>query len=260
MCGLAGFLLRWPVERDVAERRLTAMTTTLHHRGPDDQGVWSDGRAGLGFARLAIIDLTAAGHQPMGSANERVWLSFNGEIYNFQELKTELEAKGHVFRGRSDTEVILQGYLAWGEDVLQRLRGMFAIAIWDRNAGRLLLARDRIGKKPLNYALTEEGLFFGSEIKAILAWPGMAREPDFGALHKFLTYQYIPAPETAFRGINKLPAGSKMVIEVDSEGRLSSPRIERYWRLPAPRPRHRKNDPAAMEHFTGHSAPFLPGT
>jgi asparagine synthase (glutamine-hydrolysing) len=242
MCGLTGFLLRRTIDRDLAARRLTAMTATLRHRGPDDEGVWSDGNAGLGFARLAIIDLSAAGHQPMCSADGQVWLTFNGEIYNFHELRADLEAKGHIFRGRSDTEVILQGYLAWGENVLQRLRGMFAIALWDRRARQLLLARDRIGKKPLHYALTKEGLFFGSEIKAILAWPGMPREVDLEALHKFLTYQYIPAPDTAFRVVRKLPAAHKMVVCTDEGGRLSDPRIERYWRLPAPRPRHRKID------------------
>ena len=239
MCGLAGFLLAQPIERDVAEQRLTAMTATLRHRGPDDEGVWSDGQAGFGFARLAIIDLSPAGHQPMGSADGQVWVTFNGEIYNFLELKAELGAKGHIFRGRSDTEVILAGYLAWGEDVLRRLRGMFAIAIWDRRERRLLLARDRVGKKPLNYALTDEGIVFGSEIKAVLAWPGMARAPDLGALHKFLTFQYVPAPDTAFQGIRKLPAASKLIMTIGSDGRLSSPRIERYWRLPAPRQRRR---------------------
>lgn len=238
MCGLTGFLLSAPITLPLAERRLEVMTATLRHRGPDDKGIWSDGRAGLGFARLAIIDLSAAGHQPMG-VDGQVWLAFNGEIYNFQELRTELEGKGFVFRSRSDTEVILCGYLAWGADVLQRLRGMFAIAVWDQRARKLLLARDRIGKKPLNYALTDEGFFFGSEIKSVLAWPGMARDPDLSALHQFLTYQYVPAPLTAFRMVKKLPAGHKLVIGVDQEGRLSAPNIERYWRLPGPRPAHR---------------------
>jgi asparagine synthase (glutamine-hydrolysing) len=239
MCGLTGFLLNGPIEHALAERRLETMTTTLRHRGPDDRGVWSDGRVGLGFARLAIIDLSAAGHQPMGSIDGQVWLVFNGEIYNFRELRAELEAKGHRFRSRSDSEVILCGYLTWGEDVLLRLRGMFAIALWDQRSRSLLLARDRVGKKPLNYTVTEEGIFFGSEMKAILAWPGMPRDADLAALHKFLTYQYIPAPLTAFRAIKKLPAGHKLVIGTDEEGRLSCPRIERYWRLSAPRPRRR---------------------
>src|SRR5262245_26496881 len=132
MCGLTGFLLSGAIDQAVAQQRLKLMTATLRHRGPDDEGVWSDGRAGLGFARLAIIDLSAAGHQPMGSPDGQVWLAFNGEIYNFGELRAELTAKGYIFRGRSDTEVILCGYLAWGDEVLQRLRGMFAIALWDR--------------------------------------------------------------------------------------------------------------------------------
>lgn len=242
MCGLTGFVLNNPIDRSLAERRLDKMAATLHHRGPDDQGVWSDGRAGLGFKRLSIIDLSPAGHQPMGSVDEGVWLAFNGEIYNFRELRAALEAKGHVFRSHSDSEVILNGYLSWGDDVLLRLRGMFAIAIWDRRSQRLLLARDRVGKKPLNYALTSEGLFFGSEIKAVLAWPGIPREPDMEALHQFLTYQYVPAPLTAFRGIRKLPAGHKMVIGVDEGGRLTEPKIEAYWHLPAPRPRRRAMD------------------
>jgi len=243
MCGLAGFLLEQPIESALAERRLQSMVATLRHRGPDDDGVFSDGRAGLGFARLAIIDLSSAGHQPMPSADGQVWLVFNGEIYNFEELRQELQAKGHVFRGRSDTEVILCGYLTWGEDVLERLRGMFAIAIWDKRSRQMLLARDRIGKKPLNYMLTDKGLIFGSEIKAILAWPDVPREPDLGALHQFLTYQYIPAPLSAFRGIRKLPAAHKLTIRLDEQGRLSSPQVERYWRLPAPRPRQRALNP-----------------
>jgi asparagine synthase (glutamine-hydrolysing) len=236
MCGLTGFLLSEPMDESVARRRLSSMAATIHHRGPDDEGVWTDGRAGLGFKRLAIIDLTPAGHQPMGSADGQVWLVFNGEIYNFPELRAELEVKGHIFRSHSDTEVILAGYLAWGEKILSRLRGMFAIAIWDARVRRLMLARDRIGKKPLYYALTRQGLFFGSEIKAILAWPGIEREADLGALHLFLSYQYVPAPHTAFRSVRKLPAASVMSVRLDAEGYLSPPQIERYWRLPAPRP------------------------
>jgi len=242
MCRLAGFLLNAPIERPLAEQRLLAMAASMRHRGPDDQGTWSDGRVGLGFARLAIIDLSAAAHQPMSSGDGQVWLAFNGEIYNFQQLRAELAAKGHVFRSRSDTEVILCGYLAWGDGVLQRLRGMFAIALWDRRSRRLLLARDRIGKKPLNYALTAEGLLFGSEMKAILEWPGIPSEADLGALHQFLTYQYVPAPLTAFRAIKKLPAAHKMVVTLDAAGRPSPPQIERYWRLPSPRPRDRPID------------------
>jgi asparagine synthase (glutamine-hydrolysing) len=246
MCGLTGFLLASRIDAGVAEQRLGAMAATLHHRGPDDRGVWTNGQAGLGFARLSIIDLSAAGHQPMGTTDESTWLAFNGEIYNFEELRSELEAKGCKFRSRTDTEVILWGYQVWGERVLDRLRGMFAIAIWDSRRSQFLLARDRIGKKPLNYALTDKGLFFGSEIKAILAWPGIGREPDLGALHQFMTYQYIPAPLTGFKRIKKLPAGHKLVVRLDSEGRISEPHVERYWRLPAPRPRRGPVDERAI--------------
>ncbi|MGY2989961.1 MULTISPECIES: asparagine synthase (glutamine-hydrolyzing) [Bradyrhizobium] len=252
MCGLTGFLLNERIDDAMARRRLASMAATINHRGPDDEGVWTDGRAGLGFKRLAIIDLTPAGHQPMGSADGRVWLVFNGEIYNFPELRAELEAKGHTFRSHSDTEVILAGYLAWGDKILNRLRGMFAIAIWDTRTRQLMLARDRIGKKPLYYALTEKGLFFGSEIKAILAWPGIERQADLDALHLFLSFQYIPAPHTAFRSVRKLRAGSVMSISLDADGRLSAPRIERYWQLPAPRPSSRAsfNLRAATEELT----------
>jgi asparagine synthase (glutamine-hydrolysing) len=236
MCGLAGFLVHNPIDVARGTSLLEAMAASLHHRGPDDKGAWTDGRGGLGFARLAIIDLTPGGHQPMGSADGQIWLAFNGEIYNFQDIRAELQAKGYVFRSKSDSEVILHGYHAWGEDVLQRLRGMFAIAIWDRRTRKMLLARDRIGKKPLNYAFTSQGLLFGSEIKAILEWPGISREPDLEALHQFLSYQYVPAPLTAFKAIKKLPAGHKMVVEVQDDGSFST-RIERYWELASPRPR-----------------------
>lgn len=251
MCGFSGFLLRHMVEREAAQRRVRDMTSTLRHRGPDDEGAWSDGRAALGFARLSIIDLSSAGHQPMESGDGQTVLTFNGEIYNFREIRADLEAQGCVFRSHTDSEVILHGYRVWGDDVLNHLRGMFAIAIWDRPKRRLLLARDRIGKKPLNYAVTDEGLLFGSEIKAILAWPGFVTEPDYLALHKFLTYQYIPAPDTAFKGIRKLPAGSKLVMEVGGDGQLSKPHIERYWQLPGPRSRYRSvNTQALTEELT----------
>lgn len=255
MCGFSGFLLRHVMEREAAQRRVREMTATLRHRGPDDEGAWSDGRAALGFARLSIIDLSSAGHQPMETSDGQTVLTFNGEIYNFREIRADLEARGCVFRSHTDSEVILHGYRVWGDEVLNHLRGMFAIAIWDRSKRRLLLARDRVGKKPLNYAITDDGLIFGSEIKAILAWPGFAAEPDYLALHKFLTYQYIPAPDTAFRGIRKLPAGSKLVVEVGSDGQLSPPSIERYWQLPGPRPRYGSvNTQELIEELTNRLA------
>src|SRR5271167_1610925 len=188
MCGIGGYLLRGAtLPRDAGEARLWAMIATLRHRGPDDEGVWTDDRAGLAHARLSIIDLSPAGHQPMGSAGESVWITFNGEIYNFVEIRRELEAAGYRFGSRSDTEVIVNGWHAWGPRIFSRLRGMFALALWDRRTRRLILARDRIGKKPLYWARTRSGLVFGSEIKALHAWPDVPRLPDLVAIDHFLT-------------------------------------------------------------------------
>jgi asparagine synthase (glutamine-hydrolysing) len=215
-------------------RRLKEMIGTLRHRGPDDEGVWSDGICGLAHARLSIIDLSPAGHQPMRDANGRIWISYNGEIYNFQELRRELEAKGYVFRSRSDTEVIIYGYAAWGDQVFSRLRGMFAIALWDRATRRLVLARDRVGKKPLYYARVGDALLFGSEIKSILAWPGVDRTPDLAAIDQYLSLQYVPAPRTAFRSVRKLPNAHHMVVEPDRNGGWHCAAPVQYWRLPSP--------------------------
>jgi asparagine synthase (glutamine-hydrolysing) len=234
MCGIGGFL--WlgngpaPFE---AERRLRAMIKTVRHRGPDDEGVWSDQLCGLAHARLSIIDLSPAGHQPMGTPDGRVWISFNGEIYNFLELRQELERKGYVFRSHSDTEVILYGYVAWGEKVFTRLRGMFAIAIWDRVAGKLVLGRDRFGKKPLYYAKVGDLLLFGSAIKELLSWSEVDRQPDNVAIDQFLSLQYVPSPRTAFCGVRKLPPAHYMVAERLGQGwRIGQP--TEYWRLPPP--------------------------
>jgi len=178
MCGIAGFVTAGAPPRGAElEARLWRMIATLRHRGPDDEGVWTDGRAGLAHARLSIIDPSPAGHQPMASADGNVWITYNGEIYNFVELRRELTALGYPFRGRSDTEVIVNGWHAWGPRIFSRLRGMYALALWDRRSRRLILARDRIGKKPLYWAHTGTGFVFGSEIKAVLAWPGISRMP-----------------------------------------------------------------------------------
>ena len=236
MCGISGFLLsRTTSPRHELEYRLWAMIATLRHRGPDDEGVWTDDRAGLGHARLSIIDLSPAGHQPMGSSDESVWITFNGEIYNFVEIRRDLEAAGYPFRSRSDTEVIVNGWHAWGPKIFSRLHGMFALAIWDQRSQRLVLARDRIGKKPLYYAPTAEAFLFGSEIKALLAWPGVRRAPDLLAIDRFLTLGYVPAPYTAFAGVRKLPAAHYLVIDAHSGGGFAEPEVVRYWRLPSPR-------------------------
>jgi len=199
MCGISGYVLRGAtLPRGAGEARLWAMIATLRHRGPDDEGIWTDGRAGLAHARLSVIDPSPAGHQPMASADETAWITYNGEIYNFAEIRQELGARGYRFRSRSDTEVIVNGWHAWGPKIFSRLRGMFAVAIWDRRSQRLILARDRVGKKPLYYAPTAEALLFGSEIKALLAWPGLPRVPDLSAIDRYLTLGYVPAPSTAF--------------------------------------------------------------
>ncbi len=251
MCGLTGFVLRdTRIDIEQAKLRLTAMTKTIEYRGPDDYGVWSDGNVGLGFARLAIIDLSSAGHQPMSAMNGNIWLTFNGEIYNFLLIRKELEKLGHNFNSYSDSEVILNGYIEWGDAVLERLRGMFAIAIWDGRTKRLMLARDRVGKKPLVYTHNKEGFFFGSEIKTILAWPSIKRTPNLNALHNFLTYAYIPAPHTSFEDIYKLPPAHKLILTLDPQGQHNPIRIERYWQLPEPRPnRNHYSEPALIEEL-----------
>jgi len=236
MCGVGGFLVvRTAATRKELEARLWGMVARLRHRGPDDEGVWTDCRAGLAHARLSIIDLSPAGHQPMASADGSAWITYNGEVYNFAEIRQELEALGYRFRSRSDSEVIVNGWQAWGPKIFSRLRGMFALAIWDRRSQRLILARDRLGKKPLYYAATATAFLFGSEIKAVLAWPGLSRTADLSAIDSYLTFGYVPAPQTAFDGIRKLPAAHYLVLEALPDGSLGGPELVRYWRLPGPR-------------------------
>src|SRR5213595_614353 len=162
MCGIGGYL--WTARGGApfdATRRLDAMIDAIRHRGPDDRGTWNDDACGLAHARLSIIDLSPAGHQPMASADGSAWITYNGEVYNFAEIRQELEALGYRFRSRSDSEVIVNGWQAWGPKIFSRLRGMFALAIWDRRSQRLILARDRLGKKPLYYVPTARAFLFG---------------------------------------------------------------------------------------------------
>jgi len=222
------------------------MIAPLRHRGPDDEGVWTDGVAGLAHARLSIIDLSPAAHQPMASADGNVWISYNGEVYNCAEIRRELAALGYRFRSRSDTEVIVNGWHAWGPQIFSWLRGMFALALWDRRTRRLILARDRIGKKPLYWARTRSGLVFGSEIKALHASPDVPRMPDLGAIDHFLTLQYVPAPMTAFAGVSKLPAAHYLVVGVDGEGSLGEPELVQYWELPGPSASSVRRKPAEL--------------
>jgi asparagine synthase (glutamine-hydrolysing) len=236
MCGIGGFLTSRSFPQGDLEARLWRMVAMLRHRGPDDEGIWTDGRAGLAHTRLSIIDLSPAGHQPMASADGTVWIAYNGEIYNFAEIGRELETEGYRFRGRSDTEILVNGWHAWGPRVLARLRGMFALAVWDRRARRLVLARDRLGKKPLYWARTPSGLVFGSEIKALLTWPELQRAPDLAAIDRYLSWQYVPAPDTAFAGVRKLPAAHYLALAIPSGGGFPEPEPVRYWQLPTPRP------------------------
>lgn len=211
MCGIWGICnaqTREPVEPEVIER----MTTIIAHRGPDDRGVYLNGGIALGFARLSIIDLDG-GRQPMSNETGDIWIVFNGEIWNYKALRAELLAKGHIFRTNSDTESIIHAYEEYGTGCVARLHGMFGFAIWDERRQRLLLARDRAGKKPLYYTQTADGLAFASEIKALLACPGVRREADPQAIADFLSVRYVPGPSTLFAGIRKVLPGHWLLYE-----------------------------------------------
>ena len=211
MCGICGqynFVDHQPVQVDTIKR----MAGSLVHRGPDDDGYFLDDSLGLGFRRLSIIDLSG-GHQPMSDRAESVWVAFNGEIYNFRELRTELESVGHVFRTKSDTEVIVHGYKQWGDEVLNRLNGMFGVAIWDTQKRRLVLARDPFGIKLVYYTIDRNRLFFGSEVRAVLQGTQEKAHADPMSLNLFLRYRYTPSPYTLFQGVRKLAPGTKLVAE-----------------------------------------------
>jgi len=225
MCGIAGKLY-FDRERHVSEAEIQTMTDAIAHRGPDGEAVWVDGNVGLGHRRLAIIDLRAIAAQPMANEDGSIWVTFNGEIYNFQELRAELEARGHRFRTESDTEAIVHAWEEYGRACVERLRGMFAFAIWDGPRRTLFLARDRVGKKPLFYFAGRDRFVFASEIKAILTDSDVPIRPDPIALDHYLALQYVPSPQTAFGGIRKLPAAHWM--EVRDGGRIE---IGRYWWL-----------------------------
>jgi asparagine synthase (glutamine-hydrolysing) len=228
MCGIAGMVdVGGLAPEDGAA--IGPMVAALHHRGPDDSGSFLDGFAALGHARLSIIDL-ATGHQPMCNEDESIWIVFNGEVYNFPDLHESLVARGHRFRSRCDTEAIIHLYEEYGERCVDHLRGMFAFAIWDQKRRRLLLARDRVGIKPLYYWHSGSRLAFGSEIKAILQAPGVPRRINGEALQDYLTYHWVPAPKSMFDGISKLPAGYTALF--DEHG----VRTRRYWDLTFPEP------------------------
>jgi len=239
MCGIVGYA---SIDRPFPLPLLLQMRDALRHRGPDDEGVWrsEDGRVALGHRRLAIIDLSPAGRQPMTDSSGRLQIVFNGEIYNYQDLRRELETRNHVFRTATDTEVILEAYLEWGDDCLRHLNGMFALALYDRAERRLLLARDRAGEKPLFYRCNEGTVIFGSELKALLADPSCPRVLDPEALDFYLAFGYVPGDRCLLAGIQKLPQGNALAFDLTS-GQM---RTWAYWELPPP-----ANDPVAEDEL-----------
>jgi asparagine synthase (glutamine-hydrolysing) len=271
MCGLAGIYNRngGPVDLNL----LIRMTRTLIHRGPDEEGYFINtrrpgsgkawkrggleagtpplrgcidggkGNVGMGHRRLSIIDLST-GQQPLSNEDGTVWVTFNGEIYNFQEIAKVLEAKGHVFRTRSDTEVIVHAWEEWEEEAVQYFRGMFAIAVWDERQRKLWLVRDRVGKKPLYYVEDEKRFIFGSEIKAILEHPGISHELDLTSLSDYLSLLYVPSPKTIFNSIRKLPAAHYAIVT------KASFEVRQYWDLPF-HPHHDLAEPQVIDDLLG---------
>jgi len=224
MCGIAGCIHfdGTPAQAEVIKR----MTDMIAHRGPDGEGFYLSGSVGLGHRRLAIIDISTAGKQPLSNEDETVWVTFNGEIYNFLEIRQDLLKLGHKFRSQTDTEVIVHAYEEWGTKCLHRFNGMFAFVLWDERKGCLWLVRDRLGIKPLFYTYSSQGLVFGSEIKAILCHPQLERKIDYEALTYYLALNYTPAPYTLFAGIRQLLPGHYLIV--DAAGSLQE--VE-YWEL-----------------------------
>lgn len=227
MCGIVGRASRVPISN---LELLDTMVDTLRHRGPDDKGAWysEDRRVGLAHRRLAIIDLSAAGHQPMLDASGQIGIVYNGEIYNYRELRQELEILGHRFQTASDTEVILEAYRAWGTDCLTHLNGMFAFGLYDQEKERVFLARDRAGEKPLFYHLAGGTLTFVSELKALMADPSFSRRLDLEALDYYLAYGYVPGEKCILKGVRKLAAAHGLIYDLRTEQITSW----KYWQLP----------------------------
>lgn len=227
MCGICGIISLWPKEA-VSEDTLRLMCKELTHRGPDDEGVYlKNGRVsvGLGHRRLSIIDLSSSGHQPMANEDKTVWIVLNGEIYNFKELRPELESKGHRFSSDTDTEVIVHLYEEYGEECVKYLRGMFAFAIWDEERASLFLARDRVGKKPLLYSFWDGRFSFSSEFASLLAGGLVKKDINSEAVNYYLTFGYVPSPMSIYTGVFKLPAAHTLLFK---DGEI---KIKRYWRL-----------------------------
>jgi asparagine synthase (glutamine-hydrolysing) len=230
MCGIAGFVessdAPAPFAPDEGRTLVHRMCDVIRHRGPDDEGVWVEEGVALGMRRLSIIDLST-GHQPIHNEDRTVWIVFNGEIYNFPELRRELEAAGHRFYTSTDTEAIVHAYEQWGTSAIARLRGMFGLAIWDTRTRSLLVARDRIGIKPIHYATVNGRLYFGSELKSLLEAPDLPRDVDLDALDHYLSFLYTPRDGSIFKSVRKLPPGHLLTWR---DGQLA---IQQYWQMPA---------------------------
>jgi asparagine synthase (glutamine-hydrolysing) len=229
VCGICGVVRS---DEGVPDGLVKGMTEALRHRGPDDEGLWNsgDGRVALGHRRLAVIDLSPLGHQPMADATARLWVVLNGEIYNFRELRADLACRGHRFRTRSDTEVLLAAYRQWGIDAVRRLNGMFAFALYDTDRAQLFLARDRAGEKPLFYRHHDGRFSFASELKALMTDPTLPRVIDRSALDQYLTFGYVGADACILRGVRKLPQGCALTYDL----RRDTVRVWTYWSLPEP--------------------------
>ncbi|MFZ0547651.1 MAG: asparagine synthase (glutamine-hydrolyzing), partial [Candidatus Promineifilaceae bacterium] len=226
MCGIVGYTAVNQTAQTL-KTRLTKANDLLHHRGPDDGGCYTDGRAGLAARRLSIIDL-AGGHQPLSNEDQSVWVTYNGEIYNAPDLRQQLLAAGHRFQTQTDTEILVHAYEQWGDNFVERLRGMFAFGLWDGRNQRLLLARDHFGIKPLYYTRLPDALIFGSEIRPILTLANKTPALNQEALHQLFTYGFISTPNTAFQDIYKLPAAHWLLYE---QGQIT---IRPYWQLTFP--------------------------
>jgi len=242
MCGICGKIAT-DKEHSVRPAIVRRMMDALYHRGPDDEGIYVDARAVLGHRRLSIIDLNT-GHQPISNEDGTIWIVYNGEIYNFRELKEQLAQGGHVFSTNTDTEVIVHLYEQYGEECVSRLRGMFAFAIWDQRKQRLFLARDRVGIKPLYYVVTGDSLIFASEIKALLVDPSVKREVDSEVIDIFLTHLYIPGSDTLIRGIKRVPPGHYLIFE---NGKV---KLNQYWDLQFANNSRNGNAKLAAEELT----------
>ena len=242
MCGIAGIVAVEGLDQD-APRRAVAMRDILMHRGPDEAGLRCDAHAVLAHRRLSIVDLRS-GQQPLANEDETVWVVFNGEIYNHAEVRRDLERDGHRYRTKSDTETIVHAYEQWGEACVDRFRGMFAFALWDSSNRRLLLVRDRLGIKPLYWALAGDTLLFGSEIKALLASGLIEPQVNDDALPEALGTRYVSGTGTLFRGIQKLLPGHLLVFQ---QGGI---RVRQYWDVPVDRPKRERHD------FAGKSCGF----